>query len=121
MAQCLCPSNIDPSTFTLCRLGQPNQTRGPRPLHVTVDTPQQREAIITTAKELKNAGAAFSRVYIKKDTHPVVRKEIGRLRQREKDEKNKSENSGVDIKYDAKNRILTRDGVIIDRSTPKFF
>ena len=41
-----CPDNINPSTFVLRRLGQPNQTRGLRPLHVTVDTPQQREAII---------------------------------------------------------------------------
>ena len=63
----------------------------------------------------------YSRVYIKKDTHPVVRKEIGRLRQKERDEKNKAENTNVEIKYDAKNRVLTRDGIIIDRFTPTFF
>ena len=116
-----CPSEMDPSTFTLRRLGQENNARGPRPLHVTVTTPQQRETIITAAKELKNAGGAFARVYIKKDTHPAVRKEVGRLRQREREEKNKAENQGVSIVYDAKQRILTRDGTIIDRFTPTFF
>ena len=88
---------MDPSTFTLRRLGQENNARGPRPLHVTVTTPQQRETIITAAKELKNAGGAFARVYIKKDTHPAVRKEVGRLRQREREEKNKSENQGYQL------------------------
>ena len=116
-----CPSNINPSSFTLRRLGTEGQTRGPRPLHVTVETPQQREAITSVARELKNAGGNFARVYIKKDTHPAVRKEVGRLRQREREEKNKPENNGATIVYDAKNRVLTRNGTIIDRFTPKFF
>ena len=34
---------------------------------------------------------------------------------------NKAENTGANILYDAKNRVVTRDGVIIDRFTPKFF
>ena len=68
-----------------------------------------------------NAGQLYSRVYIKKDIHPVVRKEIGRLRKKVRDENAKAENDGVNIVYDAKNRIVTRNGVIIDRFTPKFF
>ena len=107
------------SNFTLLGLGQPND-RG-RFLHVICDTQQQRDAIITTAKELMNAGNLYSRVYIKKDIHPVVRKEIGRLRKKAKDEKAKAENVGATIVFDAKNRTVTRNGVIIDRFTPKFF
>ena len=60
-------------------------------------------------------------MYIKKDIHPVVRKEIGRLRKKAKDEKAKAENVGATIVFDAKNRTVTRNGVIIDRFTPKFF
>ena len=117
-----CPETIDSYTFALRRLGQPNPNfpRG-RFLHVTVTTAQQRDTIIATAKELKNAGPAFSSVYINKDTHPVVRKELGRLKKKVKDEKDKSENVGATILYDAKNRTVTRNGVIIDRFTPKFF
>ena len=115
-----CAIAIDPSTFTVRRLGQTNTTR-PRPIHVTVELPQQRDTIIEKAKNLKNAGESYSRIYIKKDIHPVVRKEIGRLRKRERDEKNKPENTSVNISYDGKNRVLLRDGIIIDRFTPKFF
>ena len=90
-------------------------------MHVTLNTPQQRDTIIATSKELKNAGPTYSRVYINKDIHPVVRREVGRLKKLAKDENNKSENSGVNITYDAKNRVVKRDNVIIDRFTPKFF
>ena len=115
-----CPTTIDPSTFTLRRLGQANPTR-PRPVHITVELPQQRDIVIEKAKNLKNAGESYSRIYIKKDIHPTVRKEIGRLKKREREEKNKAENAGVNISYDPKNRVLLRDGNIIDRFTPKFF
>ena len=37
-----------------------------------------------------------------------------------KEEKQKPGNTGVDIKYDWKNRVITRDGVIIDRFRPSF-
>ena len=114
------PTTIDPSTFTLRRLGQPNPTR-PRPILATVELPQQRVTIIETAKNLKNAGESFARIYIKKDIHPMVRKEIGRLRKRERDEKNMPKNTGVNLSYEGKNRVLLKYGIIIDRFTPKFF
>ena len=121
LSKAKCPANIEPTSFTLRRLGQVNPERGGRPLHIICDTQKSRDAIVATAKELKNAGAAYSRIYIKKDQHPVVRKEVGRLRKKAKDEMSKAENTGANILYDAKNRVVTRDGVIIDRFTPKFF
>ena len=95
--------------------------QAPECFNVPFRYPQQRDTIIATSKELKDAGPAYSRVYINKDIHPVVRREIGRLKKLTKDEKNKSENVGVNITYDAKNRVVKREGVIIDRFTPKFF
>ena len=117
-----CPESIDPSSFVLRRLGQPNPsfTRG-RFLHVTVPTPQIRDSIIAASKELRNADEPYTRVYINKDIHPVVRKEIGRLKKKVKDEKAIPENQGVEIVYDAKKRTVTRNGTIIDRFSPKFF
>lgn len=117
-----CPETIDPSSYVLRRLGklEVNSTRS-RPLHVTVETPAQREVIIEKARNLKNAGDIYSNVYIKKDIHPVVRKELGRLRKREKDEKNKPENAGTNIVYDYKKRVLLKDNIVIDRFSPMFF
>lgn len=90
-------------------------------MFVKVNTPEQRNIIIENSKKLKHPGDAYKKVYIKKDIHPVVRKEIGRLRKREKDEKDKPDNAGVNIVYDNKNRVLLRDNVVIDRFTPQFF
>ena len=115
-----CPSDIDPSGFTLRRLGQPNDQQK-RFLHVTCNSQQQRDKIIATAKELKSAGENFKNIYIKKDIHPAIRKELGRLRKRAYDEKNKPDNSDATIEYDPKNRVVTRNGLVIDRFYPKFF
>ena len=60
-------------------------------------------------------------MYIKKDVHPAIRRETARLRKREREEREKAENVGVNVTYDWKNRVLTRDGVVIDRFTPRFF
>ena len=43
-----------------------------------------------------------------------------RLRNREKEEKEKPENAGVNIEYDWRNRVLLRDGEVIDRYFPNF-
>ncbi len=66
-------------------------------------------------------GATMARIYLKKDTHPAIRKEQARLRMREKEEKDKPCNAASNISYDWKNRVLLRDGVVIDRFSPKFF
>ena len=63
----------------------------------------------------------MSSVYVMKDVHPAVRKEMARLRQREKDEKEKPENVGVTIVFDWKKRVLLREGSIIDKFSPHFF
>ena len=58
---------------------------------------------------------------MKKDQHPAIRKEAARLRAREKEEKEKPENVGADIVYDWKNRVLVRNGNVIDKFSPNFF
>ena len=115
LSKAKCPT-IDPTNFSLRRLGNPNP-RG-RPLHITLNSQQQRDTIIDTAKELRNAGETYTNIYINKDIHPVVRKEIGRLKKKAKEENGKSENSGIDIIYDPKNRVIKKGDMIIDRFTP---
>ncbi|KAK4299838.1 hypothetical protein Pmani_027910 [Petrolisthes manimaculis] len=46
---------------------------------------------------------------------------MARLRQREREEKEKPENAGVSIRYDWKDRVLYRDEEIIDKYSTNFF
>lgn len=84
-----------------------------QPINITVDSQNQRDSILKVAKNLKNADGSPSRVYSKKDVHPAVRKEAARLRRKERREKEKSDNAGMNIVYDWKNRVLLREGVVI--------
>lgn len=110
----------DRSRWIMKRLGQRND-RNKRPIHITVNDQNQRDSILRKAKNLENATQPASTVCIKKDVHPGVRKETARLRRREREEKEKAGNVGLNITYDWKSRVLMREGVIIDRFMPHFF
>ena len=62
----------------------------------------------------------FERIFIKKDRHQPTSKEWNRLKIREREEKAKPENNGVNIQLDMKQRTLKRNGQIIDRFNPVF-
>lgn len=64
--------------------GAPLRTR---PILLALADKSQRTTILHNASRLKNLGDNFSRIYIKKDVHPSVRKEWRRLRDAEKAEK----------------------------------
>lgn len=63
----------------------------------------------------------FKKIYIKKDSHPGVRREWKRLKEAEKEEKRKPSNVGCNIRLDFKERVLYKDGVIIDKWQPHPF
>ena len=112
--------NFSTASWEIKRLGQPNPTKK-RPVLVVVDNERQRNGILRQARYLKSTPGPLSSVYVKKDAHPAVRKEMARLRSREREEKAKPENAGVNIVYDWKKRVLLRDGNVIDRFCPYFF
>ena len=103
------------------RLGKPDPTRRRHPIKVMLASPRDLDAIVASGKTLKSKGDNFNRIYLKKDTHPVIRKETHRLKTREIEESRKPANEGVEIKYDWDNRVLLRDGIVIDRFVPRFF
>lgn len=90
-----------------------------RHLLIVVVDKKVRDIILTKARNLKSASHQLSKVYMKKDTHPAVRRECARLRKREREKKEKPKNAGVNITYDWKDRVLLKDGVIIDRFSPQ--
>lgn len=111
---------MDPERWEMKRLGQVNDRRR-RPLLIKVENQMKRDGLLRVARNLKESREPFSTVYMKKDTHPAVRKEYARLRKREQEEREKPVNAGATISYDRKNRVLLRDGVVIDKYSPQFF
>ena len=81
---------------------------------------KQRKSALDDTKKLKDAGKIFKKIYVNKDIHPVVRKELNRIRKAEGEEKQKPENRGRVVKYDYATRCLTVDGTVIDKFKPAF-
>ena len=104
---------------SLQRLGNKDPTnQRTRPLKIVVPEAKDTYAIISNAKYLKDT--VLDKVRIKRDTHPAVRKEMGRLFAAEKTEKEKAENQGRNVFFDKKRRVLTIDGAVADRFKPFF-
>ena len=112
--------SFDVSNWEIRRLGK-EDNRKKRPILIVVEDQMKRNAILEKARNLKEKEAPLSSIYIKKDVHPAVRKELARLRKRERDERERPENQGVNIQYDNQRRVLLRDGEVIDRYTPSYF
>lgn len=106
--------------------GRSNQASGgapPRayPILLAIADKSQRPTILHNASRLKDSGDNFSRIYIKKDVHPSVRKEWRRLRDVETAEKAKPENVGCVIHLDTLERKLYKDNVVINTWNAQFF
>ena len=93
----------------------------PRPILVITKAPDDQKLLLDNSKKLKYAGDIYTAIYVKKDTHPAVRREWKRLRGSEKREKDKEENAGCEIKLDYQKSLLLKDGITIDRWQPSFF
>ena len=92
-----------------------------RALKVKLSRAMDQKQVLDKAKKLKEAGDTFAKIFIKRDMHPQVRREMNRIRQAEKAEKDKAENTGRTVFYDPDLRTLSVDNVIIDRFKPVFF
>lgn len=104
------------------RLGRqdPASTRA-RPILVTVATKDARDKVLEKTTRLKDRRGAYEKIYVKKDVHPAVREEWKRLRAAEATEKGRPENQGCSIRFDARERKLYRNGVVIDEwKSPSF-
>ena len=103
------------------RLGRTVRSDKQRPILIKVESKALRDKLLDNTKKLKDAPEAYKKVYIKKDSHPEVRKEWARLKAVQEQEKNKPENVGHNIRIDYKRRIVYKDDVIIDKWRPHPF
>lgn len=92
------------------RLGTRGDDSRRRAILVTITSRETRDKILAKASTLKQSAGEFSRIYVKKDVHPSIRKEWRRLHDAEKVEKERPENSGCVIRLDTRERKLYRDG-----------
>ena len=70
------------------RLGKPHNTSDalPRPLKIVTASPTERKSALDDTKKLKDAGEIFKKIYVNKDIHTVVKKELNRIRKAEREE-----------------------------------
>ena len=110
----------DSVPVTVSRLGVRNSGRC-RPILVKTPSKEGRSIVLANTKKLKEADQCYRRVYVKEDIHPSIRKEWKRLRDAEEAERRKPANQGCTINLDTQRRVLTRNGIIIDRWQPSIF
>ena len=109
--------------MTTHRLGKKDaNVNRARPIKVVFPNANDRQMALALADNLNNIfDGALKDVKMKKDTHPAIRKEYGRLFEAERKEKAKAENVGKHVFFDKKKRLLLIDGEIVDRFKPSFF
>ena len=93
---------------------QPNKTR---PLKVTFEKRTMRDKVLKNSNKLKEQDeeSVYRKIFLKKDTHPEVRKEEKRLYEVFKAEKNKAENVDKEVIFDRKTRVVTVNDEEVDR------
>ena len=79
---------------------------------VKLDNDEDQKQLLAKARHLRNK-VGFSEVYIKKDLHYTVRKELSRLKKRELQEKSDPKNSKNNIRLDLKDRVLRINGLTL--------
>ena len=110
----------DTQVEDLQRLGKPSANRS-RVLIAKLQSKEARDRLLQSAPTLKSPGSGFERIFVKKDVHPLVRKEFNRLREVEKREKDKPENQGLTVQYDSGRREVIVNGRVVDYFRPSFF
>ena len=102
------------------RLGRQDASKN-RFVKLKLASPAERKNILENAKKLKECGETFKRIFIKKDTHPLIRKEFQRIKDVTNFEKQKPENQGKNVRYDHHTRKVMVDDIIVDSFKPSFF
>lgn len=106
--------------FTAKRVGTRKQDPTVcRPIHVTLTESSKRNQIVEKLREIFNH-SPFANVRVKKDVHPAVRREWGRLYASFDKHKNDPGNAGHDVDFDKVKRCITRDNVIVEAWRPRF-
>ena len=116
--------DVQADIVSVSRLGKPLEqgSTKKRPIKVQLAPGTNRADILEKAKSLKDEDTEpYNTVYIKKDQHPLIRKELARLYNVVKTEKEKPVNQTKLVEFNKDTRCVTVDGVVIDRFKIQFF
>ena len=112
----------DSNAVSTQRLGRADAGTGRRrPIKIVLPNSEDRHRILALVRNNDNLTGALEGVKLKKDTHPAIRKEYGRMYEAERKEKEKPENVGKEVLFDKNRRVLLVNGEVIDRFKPSFF
>lgn len=95
-----------------------------RPVKITLKDHTCRKTVLDASWKLKNQhdqNNSLGKIFLKKDTHPGIRRETNRLLDVVKSEKTKPENTGHNVWYDWRERTVKIDNQVIDHYQPTFF
>ena len=106
-------AGADVEVRSVRRLGAVAQADKSRPILVSVSSRDQRDSTLEKAKVLKNKSLPFQKIFVKKDVHPTVRQEWGRLHEAERREKLADKHADIKINY--RERKLYKNGEVIDQ------
>lgn len=101
------------------RIGKSDDPSKVRPILVVMEDNSARNAVVTGAKNAATEPTCAN-IKVKKDVHPAVRREWGRLYGVYDREKNDPGNLGRNIVFDKQQRCIMRDDVKIDSWKPRF-
>ena len=113
--------DVAPNIESITRLVRDGGGGRKRPMLVKLSSRAARDKVLSKTGKLKDAGELYSRIYVKKDVHPSIRKGWKRLREVESTEKARPENVGCVVRLDARERKVYLDNVVIDNWNPAPF
>jgi len=95
-----------------------------RPIKIALKFAEDRKTVLDVSKSLKDyetTNKPLSKIFLKKDTHPAIRREMNRIRDVVRIERSKPENYGHNVWYDWNSRDIKVDDRVIDTYKPNFF
>lgn len=101
------------------RIGKNVDPNKERPILVTLEDAKARNAVLSGTGELARDQACGD-IKVKKDVHPAVRREWGRLYAVFDQVKNDPNNTRKNIVFDKQKRCIMKDNVKIDSWKPRF-
>lgn len=107
--------NFDVENWQISRIGQVRQG-STRAMKVVTTSAEEREKVLPLSSKLKSLPEPWSKVYVKKDLHPVYSKENRRIRKKRFDLQTQFTNNNEQREVKIVNGQLQVDGVTVDRN-----
>ena len=107
--------HFDVENWQISRIGQVREG-STRAMKVTTTSTEERDKVLPLSSKLKSQPEPWSKIYIKKDLHPVYSKENQRIRKKRYDLQTQFISNNEQRKVEIVKGQLQVDGVTVDRN-----